>query len=241
MSLEHATLWVSMIAVVFAAATVFVAACGIDQAAQQSVEDRRSADDRAAADRVSAEASADAHRAALRVLAEEEARPYVVASMEFNAAHNSIIDLVIRNYGQTAAYNVELTSEPPLTRSPGGPANLVGPKIRTLAPGQTWFAFWDSAISRYETDLPDEHAVRIAYSDPHGREHTTQSFLDWTVHKGMLHPDVYGLHDLAKAVREINKRDEEEHRRQARERAWAQRQAEDVARGDEGSGDSPVS
>lgn len=232
MTLEQASLWVSMIAVVFAAATVFVAARGVDQTARQGVADRKAADDarkaaddRAAADRVAAEVSSEAHRAVLLRLAEEQARPYVVVSMELSVASAAIVDLVVRNYGHTAATDVVVTVEPALTRTKG--TRLVEiPAIPTLAPGQAWRTFWDSTVERHGNGLPDHHVAHTTYTDSRGHELSTDSTLDWATYWGVHYITVYGVHEVATALRDMNSWAKKQHKTAQR---WAEPPARDAA------------
>lgn len=84
-------------------------------------------------------------------LREEQARPYVVAYMDPNPSHWGFVDLVIRNFGRTAAYAVQTSFTPelevaPFTRLDTGErqTKLSYPKnIPMLAPGQEWRTSWD--------------------------------------------------------------------------------------------------
>src|SRR5437588_6155979 len=47
----------------------------------------------------------------------EQARAYVVAYMESSPAGDFVIDFVVKNFGTTAAAEVEITSDPPMRRA----------------------------------------------------------------------------------------------------------------------------
>ena len=85
---------------------------------------------------------------------ERVAQPDVVVYMDHHAVR-PYLDLVVKNFGQTAAYNVRLTL-PPLVVAPYT-SNLTGKQVTSLwlpesiavlAPGQEWRTVWDSAIRR---------------------------------------------------------------------------------------------
>jgi methylphosphotriester-DNA--protein-cysteine methyltransferase len=73
----------------------------------------------AEATRSQADASRRQIEAAER-LAEDEARPYVVAYMESLPRNPQFVDLVVRNFGKTAATFVTVSIDPAPRRSAGG-------------------------------------------------------------------------------------------------------------------------
>jgi hypothetical protein len=137
----------------------------------------------------------------------EQAQPYAVAYLEPSAAGDFYVDLVVRNFGATAAHHVRLTIDPPAQRHAGSAGMVRLPdEIPVLVPGQEWRAFWDTG-QRAESKLPRRHEAVVAFSDSHGRElPAIRSILDWDViehHRGRI--DVFGVHHVAKALRELNK------------------------------------
>ena len=80
-------------------------------------------------------------------LRREQAEPYIAVSVEFSAASNQFIDLVVKNYGSTAAYDIELKIEPEPRRSRKSEHDHdrvhIPEIIRTLVPGQEWRVMWD--------------------------------------------------------------------------------------------------
>ena len=112
----------------------------------------------------------------------EQAQPYVVIYAEHNAAHPHFIDLIVKNFGATAARNIAITIDPPLQRSGGGNVEEgKGPdQIRTLVPGQEWRTFWDSTIHRKELGMPARYTATIEFSDSRERKLGPYTFdLDW--------------------------------------------------------------
>lgn len=164
-------------------------------------------------------------------LRKEQAQPYVVAFMEFSEASTFLVDLVVRNFGATAAHDVHLDIDPVPRRSidqkrrknsnaeqPGADQpdtdqpdadqpdeNVWLPdRIPVLVPGQEWRTLWDTG-NRLETDLPDHHIASITYRDSQGEPYGVQAVLDWRTVKEREVVTVYGAHDAAKALREMSK------------------------------------
>ncbi|MGK5521266.1 hypothetical protein ACSNN9_18195 [Micromonospora sp. URMC 107] len=145
-----------------------------------------------------------------RAVREEQAQPYVVAFMEPSQADQQIIEFAVKNFGTTAAYDVRMECDRPLSRtsSDGGlgsePVGLFD-TIPVLVPGQEWRIFWDSGIERKSAGLPDRHEVTVFYDDSHGKKmKPTKAILDWSVYKSRMWVDTYGQHHSAKALREIS-------------------------------------
>jgi hypothetical protein len=99
------------------------------------------------------------HNRRNRRLASEETRPHVGMFMEPHAADWHVIELVVRNFGKTPAYDISFTFPQPPTvaeyeNATDGYADVVElqlPKLLpTLAPGQEWRTVWDSALDRTE-------------------------------------------------------------------------------------------
>ncbi len=94
-----------------------------------------------------------------RRLATEEIRPHVGMFMEPHAADWHLIELVVRNFGKTSAYDVQFTFPHPPTvaeyeNATDGYADVVElqlpRQLPALAPGQEWRTVWDSALDRAE-------------------------------------------------------------------------------------------
>ncbi|WP_141659187.1 hypothetical protein [Mycobacterium europaeum] len=84
---------------------------------------------------------------------EEQAQPTVVIYSELNPSAKQYIEIVVKNFGTTPAYDVLVTVEPPLKATP----NLISrdklfdvliPEFLILAPGQEWRTGWDFSPSR---------------------------------------------------------------------------------------------
>jgi hypothetical protein len=135
----------------------------------------------------------------------EQAQPYVVIFMEPSAADVRIIDLVVRNFGTTAATDVRVEITPRLKRSGSEEEVWLPDHIPVLVPGQEWRTLWDSALQRVQTDLPSRYNAEVIFKDSQGQ----QSFqfpcvLDWGPYKGRVWVPVYGGHHAARALLEIS-------------------------------------
>lgn len=148
-------------------------------------------------------------------LRREQAQPYVAAYIEPSPAASVFIELVLKNFGATAAHDVKLKIDPPPTRAIDDdlPPERRGDHwlpdvIPVLVPGQEWRTLWDSGLQRYDngrTDFPEYHEGTVTYIDTHGAAHTTAAVLDWRMLTSREVMEVYGEHHSAKALREISK------------------------------------
>ncbi|WP_431236706.1 hypothetical protein ACQ86B_17395 [Mycolicibacterium aichiense] len=104
---------------------------------------------------------------------ERVAQPNVVVYVDLHQVRR-YMDLVIKNFGQTTAYNVRLTL-PPLQVVPytshlaGGEVTslYVPDNIAVLAPGQEWRTLWDSAVRRenYKGTLQNQFVGHVDFDD----------------------------------------------------------------------------
>lgn len=151
---------------------------------------------------------AKAARAQAAALETERAQPYVVMYTEPSGATQLLIDLVIRNYGQTSATNVRIALDPWPQRSPDPGSAESEPValpdvIPVLAPGQEWRTVWDSSKDRRDTDLPDRHTGQLTYEGIDHEPRTSDVVLDWSVYKTRRWVEVRSVHDAAQALRDI--------------------------------------
>lgn len=87
------------------------------------------------------------------------AQPNVVVYSDLNPKRWQWFDLVVRNFGQTSAYNIWITL-PRLDVKPYFDAGreyieYINPPeyIPVLAPGQEWRTIWDSTVAREQYEL----------------------------------------------------------------------------------------
>src|SRR5262249_58966274 len=94
-----------------------------------------------------------------RRLAAEQTRPHVGMLMEPHAADWHVIELVVRNFGRTAAYDIRFSFPSPPTvaeyeNAADGYADVVElqlpRELPVLAPDQEWRMVWGSALDRAE-------------------------------------------------------------------------------------------
>ncbi len=111
-----------------------------------------------------------------RRLATEQTRPHVAMFMEPHAADWHVIELVVRNFGKTAAYDIRFSFDQPPTvaryeTASDGYADVVAlqlpEELTVLAPNQEWRTVWDSAIDRAELGegIESRFTGTISYAD----------------------------------------------------------------------------
>ena len=156
-----------------------------------------------------------------RRLAAEQTRPHVGMLMEPHAADWHVIELVVRNFGQTAAYDIRFSFPTPPTvaeyeNAADGYANIVELKLPAelpvLAPGQEWRMVWDSALDRAEigNGIESRFTGSVHYHDrpeqPRGWRFwkgerpllETKVVLDWNALPPVQRIELMTNHDLAK-------------------------------------------
>jgi len=156
-----------------------------------------------------------------RRVAAEQTRPHVGVLMEPHAADWHVIELVVKNFGQTAAYNIEFSFANPPTvaeyeNAADGYADVVPlqlpGELPVLAPGQEWRMVWDSALDRAEIGsvIESRFAGTVIYYDspetPRGwrfwerdrRALRTDVVLDWDALPPVQRIELMTTHDLAK-------------------------------------------
>ena len=137
----------------------------------------------------------------------EEAQPYVVAYLEESGV-SKFIDLVIKNFGSTAATDVKATIDPEPRRAlearHEGFKPLLPDVIPVLVPGQEWRNLFDTTMARGTSELPRRYEATVAFKDSRGRKlDPLQYILDWDPLLNRASVTKYGLHDAAKALKEI--------------------------------------
>jgi hypothetical protein len=155
-----------------------------------------------------------------RQLTTEQTRPHVGMFMEPHPADWHVIELVVRNFGKTAAYNVRFAfSEPPTVaayeQASDGYADVVELRLPSelpmLAPGQEWRMVWDSALDRAELQgIESRFTGTVTYYDGPERPREwrfwrrarrpleTKVVLDWDTLPPVQRIELLTSHDLAK-------------------------------------------
>ncbi|MEZ0050791.1 hypothetical protein ABIA30_001789 [Mycobacterium sp. MAA66] len=164
------------------------------------------------------------HLAKNRQFKHDQVRPQVTMFMEPHASDWHLIELVVRNFGQTAAHNIELrfTDNPTVAiyedSDHDGELDVTDlhlpSELTVLAPGQEWRTIWDSAISReqlggsigsrfdgavvyYDMPRPDD-GKRTSRFGTKRREFETKATLDWKALQPVQRLELMTTHDLAK-------------------------------------------
>jgi hypothetical protein len=156
-----------------------------------------------------------------RRLAAEQTRPHVAMFMEPHPADWHVIELVVRNFGQTAAYDIRFSFPNPPTvaeyeNSTAGYADVaelqLPRELPVLAPGQEWRMVWDSALDRAEigSGIESRFTGTVTYYDrpdnPRGWRFWqgdrlalhTNVVLDWDALPPVQRIELMTTHDLAK-------------------------------------------
>lgn len=142
-----------------------------------------------------------------RKLRRAQAQPYVAAGMRQSVATGFMVEVFFRNYGTTAAHNVRVMCDPPLTAEWG--SEEVGPVplfdvLPTMVPGEEWATLWDSATTRWDSGQEMSSTVVLTWEDAHKNRFSGKYILDWDAHKGRQFISQKGMDDLAKAVMKIS-------------------------------------
>jgi hypothetical protein len=159
-----------------------------------------------------------------RQLKTAQVRPQVAMYMEPHSSDWHVIELVVRNFGSTAAYDIKLDFVNPPTVAAYEDHEYDGPpevaeldlpsELTFLAPGQEWRTVWDSAISREELggnirsrfdgtltyfDKPrPERESGVSKSWNKRQEFETKTVLDWATLQPVQRLEMLTTHDLAK-------------------------------------------
>lgn len=145
-----------------------------------------------------------------RLLREEQAQPIVVVDFESAPVWHNAIELVIQNIGKTIATNVHVTFDPPLKstqRHEGydlAQSTLLTKGIPTMPPGKRVTAMFDLSHERKDSGLPMAYVAKVDFADAHGRAQQSLTYvLDLEFMYGLMRFTEYGVHDAAKALREM--------------------------------------
>ncbi len=137
----------------------------------------------------------------------ERAQPYIVIYADDSAFGPTYTDIVIKNFGQTAARNVRLSVDPPPQRSTveeGRNRVVRFPDVfPILAPGQEWRTFFDGSHRRFGKGLPSEHHAHIEFEGIGGKALSSDAVLDWDINETRIWPVTKTFDDLVKSVDDL--------------------------------------
>lgn len=147
-----------------------------------------------------------------RDLRQEEAAPYIVLDVLRSRTSSWLFELVVENVGQTAARDVRIVINPPLTSTLDGEDfavrhwSVLTDGVRTMAPGRRLATLFDSGHQRHAADLPRRYEATVTYTDSRGRPQDPQSFtLDLEPLYGAMYTEEKGVHHLVKEVEKLRK------------------------------------
>ena len=140
----------------------------------------------------------------------ERDQPYVAAFMDDSPVDPQFKDLVVRNFGATAATDVALKITPPPRRAvapqDGDEEVWIPSRIPTLVPGQEWRTLWDYTPDRASAaELPNEHTASVSFADASGRRYAFEYELDWGAIRSRMNMKALGTHQGVKALQEIGR------------------------------------
>ena len=159
-----------------------------------------------------------------RELKIEQMRPHVAVFMEPHAADWHVVELVVRNFGQSAAHDIEFSflNPPTVAQYENAHDGMVDiaelrlpAELPVLAPGQEWRTVWDSALDRYELggSIEWRFVGTVTYHDgpeqktgwrklkSGRRSYKSNVVLDWNDLQPVQRVDLMTSHDLAKRER----------------------------------------
>jgi len=162
---------------------------------------------------------------------ELQAQPNVVLYSEPNPSVWQILEVVVKNFGTTPAYDIKISITPQLQSTPN---HVTYPKIADipvprrlpiLAPGQAWKTVWDSAPTRqdhlrqlnqklgkaeiplleYYDQIPNRrHHAIVTYTDSERKKrYETEAELDFNMLDGTTQARINTIHDLTKEVESV--------------------------------------
>ncbi len=147
-----------------------------------------------------------------RQLREDQARPFVMVTLEPSGASRHFLDLVVRNHGNTVAHDVQFSFDKPLRSTndalgyPLADVKFLRDGIPTLTPGAEYRVMFDSIPARHEAgnrgeELPDSYTVTVQYNNRNGDALSPEKYvLDSALSRSAPYAQEYKLHDLVAEV-----------------------------------------
>lgn len=121
--------------------------------------------------------------------------------------------MIVENVGSTVARNGRFAFDPALESSQSqegweiGGSVLVQEGIPMVPPGRRIETLFDLSHERIDSDLPMRYDLTVELEDARGRQQQPQRYvLDLTYLYGLMRVEEYGVHHVAKSLREIEKR-----------------------------------
>jgi hypothetical protein len=145
-----------------------------------------------------------------RNLREDQARPFVVVTLEPSGASRHFLDLVVRNIGRTVAHNVKFSFDKKLQSTndklgyPIANVKFLRDGITVFAPGAEYRVMFDSMPDRREesANLPDSYTVTVHYKNRNGEDLPPEEYvLDSALSRSAPYAEEHNLHDLVNEVK----------------------------------------
>jgi hypothetical protein len=142
-----------------------------------------------------------------RRVREEQSQPQVIVDFE---PHSILMQIVVTNTGATTARSVKVAFDPPLTstlietrKTMLLDAKILTDGIASLPPGKTYKLLFERTPDRYDRpDLPRSYTATASWV--HGKKKFEEVYiLDFDIYYGYNSVQVYGVHDAAKALRDM--------------------------------------
>jgi hypothetical protein len=154
---------------------------------------------------------------------ERQAQPNVVVFADLNPLDEDWLDVIVKNFGQTAAYHVRLFFDPWPTVIPwihpqtdNRVTRLLVPDIPVLAPGQEWRTLWDRgearALAKFERESIQQARGYIHPSfeetlpDDVGERFEGQVVFEDSEHRRYSNPSILDIH-MFYDMRRVRKKD----------------------------------
>lgn len=138
-------------------------------------------------------------------------KPHVVVEDEHSA--NSAVDLVVRNMGNGAAYNIQFEFSAAIEGHEGRPISDLGyfsEGLDFLAPGAEVRCFWGMTFNLIpklkEQGLSDGIEIISEYDSGHGQHFSTTRTINPVLFEHQANIRLYGMHDLSKSLIELSRK-----------------------------------
>ncbi|WP_336671487.1 cell envelope integrity protein TolA [Tsukamurella sp. USMM236] len=155
----------------------------------------------------SAEAARQQQADDAKKLRELQARPNVVMFARPVEGNWQFLDIVIKNFGTTPAFDIRIELDSTPESAPDSPGEPIRPVaipdfIPILAPGQEWRGLWDFAPHHIDAQgIKNVHEGTVRYTDISRSVHyETPVSLDFLMLNGAEFVSMNTIHDVAKTL-----------------------------------------
>ena len=142
----------------------------------------------------------------MKTARETQQRPYIIIDFEFYKT--SLCDMVIKNVGNGAAFDVQINFEPDVIyREPDIKLSdlPVFQQLNFFPAGKEIRFFFRNMRDKSSVSVQNQFNANLRYKDSAGKEYNEILYLDLTWHKKLMFVRVKDFDDLVKTVEEIAK------------------------------------